>query len=132
MHDWQMYDREALLKISEEEEAAFKSLPEEQQKAAVAKRTDANPSEIASVPSADVDSTEALNRVEDGTEAEAKAGVKTSTTEDTQTEAVLGELPPLIGEEQQVLKDKSDCRRFCFLESRSLQRFFTRKCQAWP
>jgi SWI/SNF-related matrix-associated actin-dependent regulator of chromatin subfamily A member 5 len=40
MEDWQMYDRSALMKIQEEEELAFRSLPEEQQKAATAKPTD--------------------------------------------------------------------------------------------
>ena len=93
MHDWQMYDRETLLKISEEEEAAFKSLPEEQQKAAVAKKTDSNSAEGTS---------EASGRAEDGTE----AVVSNDTSGDTQAEAVFGELPPLISEEQQALKDK--------------------------
>ncbi|GKY95565.1 hypothetical protein MPSEU_000518000 [Mayamaea pseudoterrestris] len=37
MEEWQMYDRESLLKIQEEEEAAFKALPEEDQKAAIDK-----------------------------------------------------------------------------------------------
>lgn len=34
MEEWQMYDRETLRKIQEEEETAFKALPEEQQKLA--------------------------------------------------------------------------------------------------
>ena len=100
MHDWQMYDRETLLKISEEEETAFKALPEEQQKSAVAKRADANSPEAATAPSAP--STEASAQSED----EAMASVTNDTTGDTQTEAVSSELPPLITEEQQVLKDK--------------------------
>ena len=37
MEEWQMYDRPALVKIQEEEEAAFKNLPEEDQKKASAK-----------------------------------------------------------------------------------------------
>lgn len=36
MDEWHMYDREALRKIQDEEEAAFKALPEEQQKLATA------------------------------------------------------------------------------------------------
>lgn len=34
MEEWQMYDREALMKIQDMEEAAFKALPDEQQKMA--------------------------------------------------------------------------------------------------
>jgi SWI/SNF-related matrix-associated actin-dependent regulator of chromatin subfamily A member 5 len=37
MEEWQMYDRPALIKIQEEEEKAFKDLPEEEQKKATAK-----------------------------------------------------------------------------------------------
>lgn len=37
LEEWQMYQRSALHKIQEEEEAAFKSLPEEQQKLAIQK-----------------------------------------------------------------------------------------------
>lgn len=37
MEEWQMYDRPALQKIQEEEEAAFKALPEEVQKASTQK-----------------------------------------------------------------------------------------------
>lgn len=39
MEEWQLYDRDTLLKIQEEEEAAFKELPEEQQKLATLKRS---------------------------------------------------------------------------------------------
>lgn len=38
MEEWQMYDRERLFKIQEEEELAFKQLPEELQKAATTKK----------------------------------------------------------------------------------------------
>jgi SWI/SNF-related matrix-associated actin-dependent regulator of chromatin subfamily A member 5 len=41
MEEWQMYDRETLLKIQEEEEAAFRQLPEEDQKRAVSSTRDA-------------------------------------------------------------------------------------------
>lgn len=37
MEEWQMFDREALFKIQDEEETAFKNLPEEVQKRAIAK-----------------------------------------------------------------------------------------------
>lgn len=37
MEEWQMFDREALFKIQDEEEIAFKNLPEEVQKRAIAK-----------------------------------------------------------------------------------------------
>lgn len=37
MEEWQMFDREALFKIQDEEETAFKNLPEDVQKRAIAK-----------------------------------------------------------------------------------------------
>ena len=98
MHDWQMYDRETLLKISEEEEAAFKALPEEQQKAAVAKRTEAITTEAttaSTVLASDAVSTTPGTATEEAVPAET-----------TNPATVPAELPPLISEEQQALKDQ--------------------------
>lgn len=97
MHDWQMYDRETLLKISEDEEAAFKALPEEQQKAAVAKKTDAGTPESPTAPAG----TSSPMPKEEG--AESTPGV---TPPLPKSEPATSELPPLISEEQQALKDK--------------------------
>ena len=76
MEEWQMYDREALLKIQEEEEVAFKALPEDDQKQATGKQHDLPLTEQSSSPT--------------------KAEV---------AEAPF-ELPPLISAEKQVLKEK--------------------------
>lgn len=77
MEEWQMYDRETLNKIQEEEEAAFKALPEEQQKLATAKQS----SQMEQQDS--VGQSEMMN-----------------------SDEVQFELPPLIDEEKQRLKDK--------------------------
>jgi SWI/SNF-related matrix-associated actin-dependent regulator of chromatin subfamily A member 5 len=86
MQEWQMYDRDALVKLSEEEEAAFKALPEEQQKAATVKKS------------------------EEGAEG---AGASESADPAVETEGEVAEptaepfvLPPLISDEEQALKDK--------------------------
>jgi hypothetical protein len=84
MEEWQMYDRDTLRSIHEEEEAAFKALPEEHQKLAVMKD---NPAETAPT---------------DGEEKSNELPGEAAPTE-------LGhpfELPPLISEERQALKDK--------------------------
>ena len=98
MHDWQMYDRESLLKISEEEEAAFKALPEEQQKAAVAKKTDTGSPEPTHSTSTNATSPPAVSSTDGANEATAPNPEAESST--------FQELPPLISEEQQALKDK--------------------------
>ena len=101
MHDWQMYDRETLLKISEDEEAAFRALPEEQQKAAVAKKADVGSPEAPNTPT-NAAATSSPLPTEEGAEG-ATAPVPPPSTE---TEPTTSELPPLISEEQQALKDK--------------------------
>jgi len=83
MDEWQMYDRETLTKIQEEEEAAFKALPEEQQKLAIAKPK--SPGE---------------EDTEDITENNATGADLVSQVQDAPFE-----LPPLIGEERRALKE---------------------------
>ena len=48
MEEWQMYDRSTLIKIQEEEEKAFRALPEEQQKMATMKPADREALEVES------------------------------------------------------------------------------------
>lgn len=86
MEEWQMYDHVALLKIQEEEEAAFKSLPEEDQKRAIMAFTkEVEP---------------ATEKPEDG-----DAGDVEATKEEEQPETPF-ELPPLLSEEKQAEKEK--------------------------
>ncbi|CAB9508745.1 Probable chromatin-remodeling complex ATPase chain [Seminavis robusta] len=80
MEDFQMYDREALLKIQEEEEKAFRELPEEQQKMAATKKKEQTQQEAEEKPAEEGD-------------------VKTEPEEPF-------ELPPLLDEEKQQLKAK--------------------------
>lgn len=83
MEEWQMYDREALFKIQEDEESAFKSLPEEYQKRATAITKDA----------------------ETANEAEFSAAVAPVDSTAPEPEGPF-ELPPLLSEERQAEKDK--------------------------
>lgn len=83
MEEWMMYDRESLLKIQEEEETAFKNLPEEDQKLAV-----------------NVKSKEMDERTE---------GVVTEVPIDTELEEDVEapfELPPLLSQERQTEKER--------------------------
>jgi SWI/SNF-related matrix-associated actin-dependent regulator of chromatin subfamily A member 5 len=92
MEEWQMFDRETLLKIQEEEEIAFRNLPEDQQKIANAKHEDAPTSTDPAAESACQES---------------EAVVSTETTEE-RPEDPQGpfEVPPLISEEMRALKEK--------------------------
>ena len=77
MEDWQMYDKEPLFKIQEEEEKAFRELPEEQQKLAVAKK-------------------------KQGEEQEDAQGTETKEHDEEESEPeVPFVLPPLLSEETQ-------------------------------
>jgi SWI/SNF-related matrix-associated actin-dependent regulator of chromatin subfamily A member 5 len=81
MEEWQMYQRGSLQKLQEEEEVAFKALPEEQQKLATQK---------AQPPTEGVELTEANGEEE-----------KPATEETTEP----FELPPMLSEERQAEKD---------------------------
>jgi SWI/SNF-related matrix-associated actin-dependent regulator of chromatin subfamily A member 5 len=76
MEEWQMYDRPTLMKIQEEEESAFKELPEEEQKKATTKSK--------------------------GTEVVEAAEIQDSNQEPEEP----FELPPLISEERQAEKTR--------------------------
>ena len=76
MEEWQMFDRETLHQIQEEEEAAFKQLPEDVQKLATMKQP----------------------KAEDGAD-QPEIG-------DTAEPVVPFEMPPLIGEDRLALKQK--------------------------
>lgn len=84
MEEWQMYDRESLIKIQEEEEAAFKSLPEEDLKRATMGK--AKEAETAN----------------ETAESGAAHGVEPMKEEP----ATPFELPPLLSEERQAEKTK--------------------------
>lgn len=77
MEEWHMYDREALMKIQDVEESAFKALPDEQQK-------------LATAP----------------VHKDHLVGGEGEATEDATTATEQFELPPLLSEEQQAEKDK--------------------------
>lgn len=88
MEEWQMFNRTRLLAIQEQEEAAFRALPEEVQKIAASKKEETT----------------------EGSEGEAKDPPNPGTCE-TDTETVKAdtepkELPPLLDEETQ--KEKED------------------------
>lgn len=78
MEEWQMFDREALFKIQDEEETAFKNLPEEVQKIAIAKMKE--------------------------NEASSEPEMVIETTESGTNEAF--ELPRLLSEERQAEKER--------------------------
>lgn len=82
MEEWQMYDREALLKIQEEEENAFRALPEEVQKQAT------------------------IKNVQPGEDEEGHDASPVPEGEEPETMEGPFELPPLISEEKQALKEK--------------------------
>ena len=92
MEEWQMYDKEALSKIQEEEEKAFRELPEEQQKMAVTKK-------------------------KDEVEQEGAEGTTANESEEKTEPEVPFELPPLLSEETKSEKTRllsegfSDWRR---------------------
>lgn len=81
MEEWQMYDRAALNKIQEEEEAAFRQLPEEEQKLATQKPSDEKPPD--EKPPGDEENQEGEKEPQKPFE-----------------------LPPLISEERQAEKEK--------------------------
>lgn len=103
MEEWQMYDRDTLLKIQEEEEAAFRELPDEVQKQATLMQK-----------SEEHDSSDAIH----GEEADAEARIPVGPNSDAQTESFV--LPPLISDERKDLKARllkegfSDWKRFDF------------------
>ena len=97
MEEWQMFNRTRLLAIQEEEEVAFRALPEEIQTAATAKKKQ---------PVKDENIDMAVDEVK--TEA-VEAG-----TEETTTEEKSVELPPLLSEEVQ--KEKTDLLQEGFLD----------------
>lgn len=87
MEEWQMYKRERLIAIQEEEEAKFRSLPEDTQKLAVTGKT----------PQEDLEATESpVPGTDDTNGARGKESVEPSGPV---------ELPPLLDEETQAEKD---------------------------
>lgn len=84
MEEWQMYDRGALFKIQDEEETAFKSLPEEVQKLATAKMQ------------TEVETSNEMDGYEEGFPEENK---------ESETEGPF-ELPPLLSVEMQAEQKK--------------------------
>ena len=112
MEEWQMYDRPALLAIQEEEEGAFRNLPEEQQKLAVAK-----PKEDNAVPEGQSDSlhkdqdSELPKEPQSSMMKESDDPMKDSTelpdsSEKKQESDTPIELPPLISPETQAEKER--------------------------
>lgn len=89
MEEWQMYKRDRLLAIQEEEETKFRSLPEEVQKLAISGHKTAEPVDSPAItPSASGDDNAA-----EGTEGENKPSPPL-------------EIPPLLDEETQAEKDR--------------------------
>uniref|UniRef100_A0A7S4ACA6 Chromatin-remodeling complex ATPase chain n=1 Tax=Pseudo-nitzschia australis TaxID=44445 RepID=A0A7S4ACA6_9STRA len=91
MEEWQMFNRTRLLAIQEDEEAAFRALPEEIQTAATAKRKDVVKDNSTFSDEKPVD--------------ELHVGSNGAGTEETKTEEKSVELPPLLSEEVQKEKD---------------------------
>jgi SWI/SNF-related matrix-associated actin-dependent regulator of chromatin subfamily A member 5 len=94
MEEWQMYDRAALLKIEEEEEAAFKDLPEELQKFAIANAFDGTSTEGAALADAN-ESTSTAN----STPCDVVQQDKDAQNTDATVRSI--DLPPLISDERQ-------------------------------
>jgi len=94
MEEWQMYDRETLQKLQEEEEAAFKALPEEQQKLATMKPL--KPDQLE--PSAE-------HGTSDPPETSIAGKDETDKAHDGEPDTPF-ELPPLLSEEKQAIKEK--------------------------
>ena len=92
MEEWQMFNRTRLLAIQEEEEAAFRALPEEVQTAATANKK--KPVVEDEAPTS--------NNAGD----ENKTGANEVITEETKTEKKSVELPPLLSEEVQEEKKR--------------------------
>jgi len=92
MEEWQMFNRTRLLAIQEEEEAAFRALPEEVQTAATAKKKD----------DAKEDSIVATEKAID----EANVEPNVAGIDETKTEEKAFELPPLLSEQVQKEKDE--------------------------
>ena len=88
MEEWQMFNRARLLAIQEEEEAAFRALPEEIQTAATSKKKEPTKDENIEKSTDEI-------KTESG-----EAGI-----EATATEAKSVELPPLLSEEVQEEKN---------------------------
>lgn len=87
MEEWQMFNRARLLAIQEEEEAAFRALPEDMQTAATAKKKD---------PTRDEKNANGMNSVD-----EVKTEADKASPEGTSTKENKIELPPLLSEEVQ-------------------------------
>jgi len=118
MEEWQMYDKEVLQKIQEEEEMAFRELPEEHQKMATTKKKklEQQPSSVEKVLDAgdEVGEKGPVTAEEVGTTAVARSAAAPEPE-------VPFELPPLLSDEQQKDKERllsegfSDWRRHEYL-----------------
>jgi len=105
MDDWQMFDRDTLQKIQEEEEAAFKNLPEEVQKMATMKRTSPEAEQEATETANDQQQKSTDNTPESQGTGEAITDQKSDNNHSTSGEPEKPfELPPLIDEERRTLK----------------------------
>ncbi len=93
MEEWQMFNRTRLLAIQEEEEAAFRALPEEVQTAATSKKQQ-EPSKDENMDAGDKPNKEVKSE-------EGNPGAGNTVTEEKSVE-----LPPLLSEEVQ--KEKTD------------------------
>ena len=101
MEEWQMFNRKRLLEIQEEEETAFRSLPEEVQTAATAKKNGSVKDESV-VPD--------VNR-DEGTNVESNE-VEANDTTATENKSI--ELPPLLSDE--VTEEKKELLEEGFLD----------------
>lgn len=114
MEEWQMYDREALLKIQEEEEAAFRELPEEQQKMATKKKDTENSAEgqleEERIPDDQGMNAESEINVESSDKKELSGNLAATEKQDTaeSPDKTLEnfQLPPLLSEERQREKEQ--------------------------
>jgi SWI/SNF-related matrix-associated actin-dependent regulator of chromatin subfamily A member 5 len=106
MEEWQMYNRARLLAIQEEEEAAFRALPEEVQKMATMKKQDVQlmeKTEVAEGEAAPVVAPAAEPALTETTEPDSE---KSDSVTQTGGPAEPFELPPLISEEMQKEKEE--------------------------
>ena len=105
LEEWQMYDRETLLKIQEEEEAAFRELPEEHQKIAT-KKKDPDTQQIDESPADEKKSEPEKAELAETTDS--SLGVETETEKGDSADKPIEnfELPPLLSEERQQEKEK--------------------------
>jgi len=107
MDEWQMFDRETLRQIQEEEEAAFRALPEEQQKLAVMKQTSAE-QQADAAPSTEPTPNQEINESNVASvsgEQKVENGAQNATEGGSEPVAPF-EMPRLISEERQALKEK--------------------------